>query len=248
MKQIWARLAARIDARNIRERGLLFAVLVIIVVALANGLVFQRFVAQERRLGRQIQEDRKAVQTIQTEIEKMVTTIHVDPEADSRTKLEKLKAEADAAEEAVRHLQKGLVSPDQISQVLEGILDRQGKLKMVSLKKLPLQSFAAPSGPGEGGAGAASAKTQAASAGTTNAPMSSTAPAPGDPKGAIYKHGVQIVVQGQYFDILDYLVALERLPQQVFWGEARFQVDQYPKATLTLELFTLSLEKKWLNL
>ena len=33
-----------------------------------------------------------------------------------------------------------------------------------------------------------------------------------------------------------------------FVGNAELTVDAYPKATLTLTLFTLSLDKKWLNL
>jgi MSHA biogenesis protein MshJ len=42
--------------------------------------------------------------------------------------------------------------------------------------------------------------------------------------------------------------ALESMPQQLYWSEREMQVLDYPKARLRLRLFTLSLEKSWLNL
>lgn len=248
MKQFWEQLETRIDTRSIRERGLLFAVFVIAIVALTNALVFKPLIAQEKRLERQADEDRKTTKTIQLEIEKMAALGQVDPEAENRAKLAKFKADADAAEVAVRNLQKGLVTPDQIGDVLEGILNRQGKLKLISLKKLPLQSLTVSLGTtGNAAAAAPSGANPAArvSANQTSASIGSAAAKSAD---SIYKHGVEIVVRGRYFDILEYMSALEKLPQQVFWGNARFRVETYPDATLTLELFTLSLEKKWLNI
>jgi MSHA biogenesis protein MshJ len=64
----------------------------------------------------------------------------------------------------------------------------------------------------------------------------------------VFTHGVEIVVQGSYLDMLHYMDALESMPWQLFWSKARLQVEEYPKATLTLTLYTLSLDKKWLNL
>jgi MSHA biogenesis protein MshJ len=243
MKQMWQRLAARIDSRNIRERGLLFAALVIIVIAITNGLVFKSMIAQQHQIERQTLEDRKVVQTIQTEIEKMVTPASVDPDAENRAKLAKLKTDADAADDAIRSLQQGLVSPDQIGKILENILEHQGKLKLVSLKKLPVESLVA-------------STTPSPPVGGTSLPIIPNAPdqtavksaASGASAESIFKHGVEITVQGQYFDMLEYLAALEKMPNQVFWAKARLQVNEYPKVTLTLDLFTLSLEKKWLSI
>jgi MSHA biogenesis protein MshJ len=58
---------------------------------------------------------------------------------------------------------------------------------------------------------------------------------------------VEIVVQGGYMDMMNYMAALEAMPWQLFWGRAKLSVDEYPNATLTLTLFTLSLDKAWLN-
>jgi MSHA biogenesis protein MshJ len=63
----------------------------------------------------------------------------------------------------------------------------------------------------------------------------------------VYRHGVQLTIEGGYHDLLQYLVAMEKLPWRVVWGEADLRVDEYPKIVLTLTLYTLSLEKVWMN-
>jgi MSHA biogenesis protein MshJ len=46
---------------------------------------------------------------------------------------------------------------------------------------------------------------------------------------------------------MQYLTELEKMPTQMFWGEAGLSVEKYPNAVLTLTLYTLSLDKAWLT-
>jgi MSHA biogenesis protein MshJ len=64
---------------------------------------------------------------------------------------------------------------------------------------------------------------------------------------AVYRHTVELSVSGSYFDLLDYLAALERMPQQVFWDGIELNVAKYPLSVLKLTLYTLSPEKSWLT-
>jgi MSHA biogenesis protein MshJ len=68
-----------------------------------------------------------------------------------------------------------------------------------------------------------------------------------DTQKQIYKHGVRITVRGSYLDLLSYAAALEKLPEQMFWGEAKLSVEKYPDSLFTLTLYTLSLDKTWLK-
>ncbi len=63
----------------------------------------------------------------------------------------------------------------------------------------------------------------------------------------IYKHGVQITLRGSYLELLNYLIALEKLPTRVFWGDVSLSVAKHPDAVLTLTVYTLSLNKTWLT-
>jgi len=84
------------------------------------------------------------------------------------------------------------------------------------------------------------------------APATSTPPnnntLPATPGPALYRHGVELTVEGSYADLLAYLHALEAMPQRVLWGGVQMKVEQYPKVVTTLRLYTLSMDRGWLEL
>jgi MSHA biogenesis protein MshJ len=59
----------------------------------------------------------------------------------------------------------------------------------------------------------------------------------------LYRHGVEMTINGTYFDLLQYLSDLERLPARLLWGSAELQAENYPDVRLTLQVFTLSPER-----
>lgn len=60
--------------------------------------------------------------------------------------------------------------------------------------------------------------------------------------GGFYRHGVELVLRGSYFDHLQYLAQLEKLPARIIWGRAELMVEKYPEVRLTLQVRTLSSE------
>lgn len=70
----------------------------------------------------------------------------------------------------------------------------------------------------------------------------------GEAGPTLYRHGVELSVEGSYADLLSYLQALEALPQQLLWGSLDLKVEQHPRVVLTLRLYTLSPESAWVEL
>ncbi len=68
----------------------------------------------------------------------------------------------------------------------------------------------------------------------------------GDQVANVYKHGVEISLQGRYRDLLKSLERLEKLPWQMLWSEARMDARAYPAVRITVTVFTLSLDEDWL--
>jgi MSHA biogenesis protein MshJ len=64
----------------------------------------------------------------------------------------------------------------------------------------------------------------------------------------LYRHGVEVTVRGNYLDMLNYMATLEALPTGLLWGSAELQAEEYPDSRLTLTLYTLSLDRKWMKL
>jgi MSHA biogenesis protein MshJ len=55
-----------------------------------------------------------------------------------------------------------------------------------------------------------------------------------------YRHGVEISLTGGYFDLMQYLAELEKLPARLLWGSGTLQSEQYPEVRLTLQVYTLA--------
>lgn len=69
-----------------------------------------------------------------------------------------------------------------------------------------------------------------------------------DAKVHIYQHGVVVELEGSYFDITDYLQSLKDSPLKFDWRAFDYQVTDYPKARVTLELFTLSTSEAFIGM
>ena len=72
------------------------------------------------------------------------------------------------------------------------------------------------------------------------------APAPGAP--SLYRHGVELVLEGGFADLHAYLRAMEALPQRVLWGSVSLKVEQHPRSVLTLRVYTISRDRHWLEI
>jgi len=62
-----------------------------------------------------------------------------------------------------------------------------------------------------------------------------------------YVHSIELVIEGEYTDILDYLAALEALPWKFRWTSLDLTTSGYPRNRVRIELSTLSLDSTWLG-
>ena len=68
---------------------------------------------------------------------------------------------------------------------------------------------------------------------------------PLDNNTGIYKHRLQLVISGNYFDVQQYFETLEDLPWAFYWQRMDYRVTTYPNAEVTVEIYTLSLERNY---
>ncbi|MEW5893250.1 MAG: hypothetical protein AB1697_08945 [Pseudomonadota bacterium] len=64
--------------------------------------------------------------------------------------------------------------------------------------------------------------------------------------GGLYRHGVELTLEGSYAAFAAYLARLEGLPYGVYWGGLELDATAYPRLTMKLTLYTLSQDKAWL--
>ncbi|EJG0692051.1 type II secretion system protein M [Vibrio parahaemolyticus] len=62
-----------------------------------------------------------------------------------------------------------------------------------------------------------------------------------------YVHPVRMELTGDYFSIANYLNKLESLPARYFWRSFSYKVEEYPKAKLVLEVYTLGSREEFIG-
>lgn len=233
MRQTWEKMLLRLDALNLRERVLVFTGAALALVFLLNAVLLDPAFRQQKTLSQQMKLEQEQITKIQLEIQSKVRAHGEDPDKVNQEKLKKLQQDMEGLRADLTGMQKNLIPPQKMTMVLEDILKRNGRLKLVSLKNLPQVNLNK----------LESKKSEAA---TTKALTKAESLAL--ETGAIYQHAVEIVVHGNYLDVMNYLTALESMRWQLYWSKAKFQVESYPNGTLSLTVYTLSLDKTWLNL
>lgn len=231
MKRIWQRLADRIDAYSLRERGMMFAAAVLVLAMLMDAIFLQPEFAREKRLSSRVSQNQAELRTLQEQIQRVVSVRQADPDRDNRARLERLKTRVAESEAAIESEQRKFTPPEKMRAVLEEMLSRNRRVRLVELKTLAPTSIA-------------DAKAQPEAAPKPAAPVTAKPPAA---ERQIYRHGVELTVAGSYLDLLAYLQDLEKLPTQLYWGSAEMNAAAHPRVTLKITVYTLSLDKAWMN-
>lgn len=69
----------------------------------------------------------------------------------------------------------------------------------------------------------------------------------GDPGVTLYRHQLELELQGSFPALVGYLKAIEGKPWQLFWDEISIETENYPRLDIRLRVHTLSDEEEWLN-
>lgn len=236
MKNALQPIILKVDAMSLRERLMIFSGVTLALILLLNTLLFSPQFDRQKKMSLQIQANQAKIAVMQTAIQERVKARAFDPDVIDADRLKTLQKQSQRLHSALMGLNSVLVKPENMTELLEDILKQNGALHLISLNTLPVSTLTGQSlNPVQDPTGKAQSKAVRAESGS-------------EKNGNIYKHGVEIVIQGKYLDMMHYMSALEALPWQLFWGKATMHMDTYPDATLSLTLFTLSLDDKWLNL
>ena len=234
MKALFLRLTSSFDARARRERYLIaLALLGGVALIVWSGLIdpaHVRRVAAERGLA----EQRAQLAALAAQTQALQAPGQT-PEALAAVELAQLKQQLDTLNARYRELGGSLVAPQQVGALLEELLGRHSGLRLLSLRTLPAS-------PVLGAKDAAAAKLTR----PANVANAADAAASGRAAAGLYKHGVEIRLEGGYAELVAYLERLEKSPQKLLWNSVTLSAEKHPRLVLTLTVFTLSLDRTWL--
>ena len=214
-------LVTKYESLSLRERA--FVVLAMLALLIAGWDTYLMDPLRRARTGMQSELDSASASGVTT------TSADVsDPRQQSIKRAGELQTQLNLLDAQLKNTARGFVSADRMIEVLHDVLDRQGRLELVSIRNLPVTSLVP----------AAEAATGAD--GAPAAPASTGLQPP-------YVHSIELVVDGQYSDVLDYLGQLEALPWKFRWTSLDLSTAGYPRNRVRIELSTLSLDSTWLG-
>ena len=218
MKELWRKTESRIDALSLRERVMVFVAALAVVLFLGNALFIDPAVMRKRVLLDQIARQSKELQGLQVQIAELEKK-RADPDAVNVGRRDSLRNEIAAIDDSLKDMRSSLVPAQNMKALLQDVLARNPRLQLVAMRTLPVAPLV------DKGAAAEKSAT-----------------------GGVFKHGIQVTVQGSYADLHDYLSRLEKINWRMFWARASLNTDDYPRLALTVTVYTLSLDKAWLVL
>ena len=228
----YKKLAVRLDRLSVRERVLiLVAVLAVLYFPWQRGL-WQPLQMHQTVLQSQLQQARVKNAELAAQAQAVLARRDVDPDRAEKQKIVALQADIAKLDARLDAAMVGLVSPQQMPQILEDLLKRQKGLHLVRMENLPAVAVSLLND-GKSDATQKASKVAAAE------------PEAGAPR--LYRHALRIEFEGDYLSTLHYLQAIEGLSRRLFWTGLEFKVERYPKARVVLTVETLSLQRGWIG-
>ena len=231
MKEWWRGYANKIDALLPRERVMVFVAAVAVAVFMMFSLFIDPAATRNKALLTRMAQQQMELQALRIKIQALEQK-RAGPDAANLARRDGLKRQIAEINAALQDMQHSLVPAQNMKAVLQEVLARNPRLQLIALRTLPAAPLVEKRDKAD--------KPDAAAA----------TPKPRDKLAAgasnVFKHGVQITVQGSYADLHDYLAGLEKLPWRMFWSRASLGAESYPRVTVTVTVYTLSLDKAWL--
>lgn len=228
MRKLWQRYAGRVDAMSVRERGLVFgAAAMLLLTVLYTGLL-ETEMGTQRRLKGLITQKQAEAKTLEAEMIKLATSRSADPDRPVRERLAAARKELAEIDQKVAAEERKFTAPKQMKAVIAEMLGRHRAVQLAGMKTLPTTTIA-----------------EARATAKPDAPRPAAKPPAAE--RLIYRHGLELTVTGAYLDLLAYLGELEKLPTQLYWGSLDLDASRYPRHTLKVVVYTLSLDPAWLS-
>lgn len=216
-------LAKKFESLNLRERALVALAILGAAIYIWDGMFMESLRQARMALDSELATASASGFVAQSADLSDPRQVNLQRAAELQTQMQNLDARiADTAS--------GFVSSQRMIEVLHDVLDRQGRLELVSIRNLPVVSLAPP-------------RVADEIEGATPA-LPTVDTGLGLPP---FVHPIEIVIDGQYADIVAYLEALEALPYKFRWSSLELVTTGYPRNRVRIVLSTLSLDSTWLG-
>lgn len=228
----------RFNAMSQRERVL---VLVTMIVALAfPAFVYLIEPAQKDAARYRNSQQQLNVTLAQAKVDHQIALAAKveDPNLALQQQIERLQQQVSANTAEIKQRSASLVTPHEMVPMLQQLLIGHQGVRLINVHKLAPISVLNP---------VAVEKELNKDASATTKEGAVTSELPQQLASGLYRHDLELQVEGDYFQVLGFLESVEQANRSMFWDSFDYQVDEYPKARVRLKVYTLSTTQEWLG-
>jgi len=242
MKSMWQTMTARFDALQRRERRLIAVAILGGIVMIGSMLFIEPSLKRTQLAEKNIAGYRAQLSNLQAQMT-VLQAPERNPDVAARAELERLRKQLEELSVRFKTLESTLVPPEQMAGLLEDMVGKRSGLRLLSLKTLPVAPLVAKDvkATKESKDTRESEKEKTADAGAAGG-----ASADREKSGSLFKHGVEIRLEGSYQELAAYLERLEKSRMKLLWSSVSLSAEKYPRLVLTLTVYSLSLDQAWL--
>jgi MSHA biogenesis protein MshJ len=214
-------LEAKFNRISVREQKLLFyAVPFVICIVFLLGLL-EPAIAQTIDTRKQIKEHKLRLVDVGHSVDLVQSQLNLDTDLEIRNQIAGVDQQILILEKLFADELEQLVPPYAMPLVLEQLFAKAKKLRLMSMSSIPPSNIFGNDT-------------------KINGSEESIGP-------ELFKHGLRIRFEGSFFDTRDFLVSAEQMGWKLHWREIHFEVKEFPRAQVDIELFTLSRSEVYIN-
>lgn len=225
MSNFMDKLEEKFNSISEREQKILFyAVPLAICLVFILGLI-EPAIKQTINTRNTVNAQKVRLVSASNSVNLLQAELNVDPDVEINKQIAGVNQQITKLELEFAQELEQLVPPYAMPLVLEQLFTNAKKLKLMSMASIqPTNIFK-----------------------DDSVPVSAENPARNAVGPELFKHGLKIKFEGSFFDTLDFLMSAEQMGWKLYWQEIEFVVDEYPKAQVDIELFTLSRSEAYIN-
>lgn len=219
----WYNLKDKTAALSLRERGILLAVGIVVIMFLWAQFFYLNFEQELKKTNQEISLMQQSEWTQKEQLAKLTERLSHDPNAALFKEQHDIQEKLDALKEQIEIRLSHLIAPELMADVMRDVLSDYKGLRLISAKNLPVSPLKL----------------------TVNQ-KEEKQNKKDETQTVLFSHRFEMVLNGDYFQTLAFLKSLEGM-QGFYWTMLKYEVDDYPNANITLQLSTLSLDEDWIG-
>lgn len=225
----WKTAQSWFESRNQRERIMVSLLTVATMITLWLFLINDPLTEKLARTDTTLKNLYTQIKATSMQQSVLIKQQRVDLNYDIKQRIKNVDKRIAQLDIELKSRMEGLIEPTQMAKILEQVLFQSSDMRLVSIRSLAAQPLLI------------SDEEEEESTDPNNLQDK--------PKTeyAVYRHGVQLELEGSYLSTLAYLKKLQALPWSLFWDEVSLDVTRYPTAQVVITVHTVSLKEGWLG-